>query len=245
HRRPQAPRDRGAPGCADRIVAGARITPAGRVRRIVLAPRIRRPAGPPGRQHAAGTRQRRAGVPAHAPVPRCVPGRRPGRQRWLHARVRSGRPGGRVGRSDVRHPLPQGRRGEVALPGAVRRGVRVAPRGGRGAGKSVLARALARGARVDAPMPSPTFYLVFRYTTPSGRTVAHLDLYRLDDPDDVWELGWEELSDGDEITLVEWPERAGDLLPADRWDILLRHGALPELRSVTIKSVVDAPPFPF
>src|SRR5690606_28791025 len=292
HRRPQAPRDRGAPGCADRIVAGARITPAGRVRRIVLAPRVRRPAGAPGRQHAAGTRQRRAGVPADAPVPRCVPGRRARRRRWLHARVRSGRPGGRVGRSDVRHPLPQGRRGKVALPGSVRtgrpgdlrlvrapaaryyphmerafgalteqeltelgiaigrelagiaRGVVVALRGELGAGKSVLARAIARGVGVDAPMPSPTFNLVFRYTTPSGRTVAHLDLYRLDDPGDAWELGWEERSDGEEITRGEWPERAGDLLPADRWDILLRHGALPELRSVTIEAVGDAPPIP-
>jgi tRNA threonylcarbamoyladenosine biosynthesis protein TsaE len=126
----------------------------------------------------------------------------------------------------------------------IARGVVVALRGELGAGKSVLARAIARGAGVDAPMPSPTFNLVFRYTTPSGRTVAHLDLYRLDDPDDVWELGWEELSDGEEITLVEWPERAGDLLPADRWDILLRHGALPELRSVTIEAVGDAPPIP-
>lgn len=124
------------------------------------------------------------------------------------------------------------------------RGVVIALHGELGAGKSVLARAIARGAGVDAAMPSPTFNLVFRYRTASGRTIAHLDLYRLNDPEDVWELGWEELSDGEEITLLEWPERAGELVPADRWDVTLRHGALPELRAVTIEAVGDAPPIP-
>lgn len=127
---------------------------------------------------------------------------------------------------------------------AMPRGIVVALHGELGAGKSVLARAIAHGAGLDAPMPSPTFNLVFRYTLPSGRTIAHLDLYRLNDPDDVWELGWEELSDGDEITLLEWPERAGELVPADRWDITLRHGALPELRAVTIEAVGNAPAVP-
>lgn len=123
-------------------------------------------------------------------------------------------------------------------------GLVLALRGELGAGKSVFARAIARGAGVDAPMPSPTFNLVFRYHTPAGRTVAHLDLYRLNDPEDVWELGWEELSDGGEITLIEWPERAGELLPRDRWDVRLRHGALPELRALTIETVGAAPSFP-
>ncbi|MHB1170641.1 MAG: tRNA (adenosine(37)-N6)-threonylcarbamoyltransferase complex ATPase subunit type 1 TsaE [Longimicrobiales bacterium] len=124
------------------------------------------------------------------------------------------------------------------------RGVVLALRGELGAGKSVLARAIARGAGLGAPMPSPTFNLVFRYRTPSGRSIAHLDLYRLNDPEDVWELGWEELGEGDEITLMEWPERAGELVPRDRWDVVLRHGALPELRAVTIDAVGDAPPIP-
>lgn len=128
---------------------------------------------------------------------------------------------------------------------AVRReGIVIALRGDLGAGKSVLARAVARGAGVNAPMPSPTFNLVYRYRTPTGRTVAHLDLYRLTDPADVWELGWEELSGGDEITLIEWPERAESLLPADRWDIRLRQGALPELRAVAIETHDGAPEFP-
>lgn len=91
-----------------------------------------------------------------------------------------------------------------------------------GAGKSVLARAVARGAGVEESVASPTFNLVFRYSTPSGRVVVHMDLYRLEKPEELWELGWEELGTDDEIVLVEWPERAGELLPSDRWHIDLR-----------------------
>lgn len=94
-------------------------------------------------------------------------------------------------------------------------------RGELGAGKSVLARAIARGAGVAGPMPSPTFNLVFRYHGTRGVDVWHLDLYRLEDPDDVWELGWRELGSGDDIVLIEWPERAEALLPRDRWDVYI------------------------
>lgn len=90
-----------------------------------------------------------------------------------------------------------------------------------GAGKSVLARAIARGAGVHGAVPSPTFNLMFRYEGRPGVDVVHLDLYRLTSADELWELGWEELGEEDEIVLVEWPERAADSLPADRWEIQL------------------------
>ena len=51
--------------------------------------------------------------------------------------------------------------------------------------------------------------------------VAHLDLYRLESVDEVWELGWTELGEGRQIVLIEWAERAESLLPGDRWDIYL------------------------
>jgi tRNA threonylcarbamoyl adenosine modification protein YjeE len=92
-------------------------------------------------------------------------------------------------------------------------------RGALGAGKSVLARAVARGAGAKGPMPSPTFNLVFRYPAARGIQVVHMDLYRVRDPAELWELGWEELGAEAELVLVEWPERAGDLLPRDRWDV--------------------------
>jgi len=94
-------------------------------------------------------------------------------------------------------------------------------RGGLGAGKSVLARAIARGAGVGESLPSPTFNLLFRYACEDGTELVHMDLYRLRDPEELWELGWEELGQGEEIVLVEWPERAGSHLPEDRWEITL------------------------
>ena len=117
-------------------------------------------------------------------------------------------------------------------------------RGDLGAGKTTLARAIARGAGVDEPIPSPTYNLLFRYPTPRGLVIVHLDLYRLEHPDDVWELGWGELPGGDEMVLVEWPERAEALLPEPRWEISLEEGAAPDRREVTLRAVGDPGPLP-
>jgi tRNA threonylcarbamoyl adenosine modification protein YjeE len=109
----------------------------------------------------------------------------------------------------------------------------LALRGDLGAGKSVFARALARGAGVHGALPSPTFNLLFRYDSPRGTTISHLDLYRLDDPEEVWELGWRELGHGNEIVMIEWPERAEALLPPRRWDIVIKPGSTEDTRIVT------------
>ncbi len=115
-------------------------------------------------------------------------------------------------------------------------------RGQLGAGKSVLARAIARGAGVRAVIPSPTFNLLFRYPARDRVEVVHLDLFRLRRPDELWELGWEELGLGPEIVLVEWPERAAGNLPEDRWDV---HLSAPEsgslVRTVEVQRI-GAPP---
>lgn len=90
-----------------------------------------------------------------------------------------------------------------------------------GMGKSVFARALIRILADDPALevPSPTFTLVQTYETGRG-ILWHFDLYRLRTPEEIYELGWEDaLSDA--ITLVEWPERLEDFLPADRLDIHL------------------------
>jgi hypothetical protein len=68
----------------------------------------------------------------------------------------------------------------------------LALRGQLGAGKSVLARAVARGAGVDGFLPSPTFNLLFRYQGTTS-AVVHMDLYRIHDPDELKELAWDEL----------------------------------------------------
>lgn len=120
----------------------------------------------------------------------------------------------------------------------------VALRGELGAGKSTLARAVARGAGVEGPIPSPTFNLLFRYETPRGISLAHLDLYRLTSPEEVWELGWAELPAPDEIVMVEWPERAEALLPAPRWEVVLEEVADPTRRRVAVRAVGDPAPLP-
>lgn len=114
-----------------------------------------------------------------------------------------------------------------------------------GAGKSVLARAIGAGAGVEQAMPSPSYNLAFRYPTPSGREVVHFDLHRISSPDEVWELGWEQLGAENELVVVEWPERAADRLPPDHWLIEL---SVPEdrleLRDVTVDRVGSPPALP-
>ena len=105
--------------------------------------------------------------------------------------------------------------------------------GALGAGKTTFARGFIREcARIDgqAPedVPSPTFTLVQTYEF-AAAPVYHFDLYRIDDPDEVLELGIEDaFADG--ISLIEWPERLGPYLPAERLDVELTAGATAQAR---------------
>ncbi len=91
-----------------------------------------------------------------------------------------------------------------------------------GAGKTSLSRAIIRSLADDADLdvPSPTFTLVQSYDT--KLPVAHFDLYRLNDASELDELGLDEaLETG--IALIEWPERAGDTLPANTIHVAISH----------------------
>ncbi len=89
-----------------------------------------------------------------------------------------------------------------------------------GAGKSALARAILRTLTHDPALevPSPSYTLVQGYDTPAG-PVQHFDLWRLDGPGALLELGWDEALDG--IAIVEWPDRLGPLTPPDALHIIL------------------------
>ena len=80
-----------------------------------------------------------------------------------------------------------------------------------GAGKSTFARALIVAMGHGGSVPSPTYTLVEPYQLP-GRTVYHVDLYRVTSEEELRYLGWTELEDG--FRLVEWPERAPNLSQA-------------------------------
>ena len=102
-----------------------------------------------------------------------------------------------------------------------------------GMGKTVFSRAFVQSlTSPDEDVPSPTFTLVQLYDTDKG-TIWHFDLYRLKQPDEVYELGFEEaLSDG--ISLIEWPERAERLYPRNRLEIRITAGDTPDERRVAL-----------
>lgn len=124
-----------------------------------------------------------------------------------------------------------GRLGE-RLAALVAPGDVIALGGDLGAGKTALARALIGAAGGGGDVPSPTFTLVQTYATPRG-TIWHFDLYRIEDAVEAYELAIEDaFADG--ISLIEWPDRLGALLPAERLDIVLTLGVGPTGRRATI-----------
>ena len=95
----------------------------------------------------------------------------------------------------------------------------VALSGELGSGKTTFARALIRTLTSDPDLevPSPTYTLMQVYEG-SGFPIVHADLFRINDPSELAELGWEESAQG-AVVIVEWPEQAGDQLPPDRLDV--------------------------
>lgn len=104
-----------------------------------------------------------------------------------------------------------------------------------GTGKSTLARAFIRAlTSPDEEVPSPTFTLVQAYETETA-DIWHFDLYRLDKPEDAYELGIEDaFLDG--VSLIEWPERLGGLAPRRRLDLSLETGGAETARRATLIS---------
>jgi len=109
----------------------------------------------------------------------------------------------------------------AALAELLQAGDVVALRGDLGAGKTTLARGLIRAlCGVETEVPSPTYTLVQTYEA-GAFPVFHFDLYRLNRPDEVFELGWDETLSG--LALIEWPDKAGTHLPKFRLDITLKN----------------------
>lgn len=88
-----------------------------------------------------------------------------------------------------------------------------------GAGKSVFARAFVQALCDAKEVPSPTFTLVQTYNTPNFE-IYHFDLYRLKDPEEIWELNMEEALFG-AVCLIEWPEKMGPYVPKNAVKIFI------------------------
>lgn len=129
-----------------------------------------------------------------------------------------------------------------ALSRLVGAGDVIALSGDLGAGKTSFARAFINAlprcagspSQIGAEeVPSPTFTLVQLYER-AAASVWHFDLYRLEQAEEAYELGIEEaFSDG--ISLIEWPERLGGLLPADRLEVDLAFARTPQERTATLR----------
>jgi len=98
----------------------------------------------------------------------------------------------------------------------------VALSGDLGTGKTVLAQGIVAGVGASGYVASPTFTLIREYA--GAVPVAHVDLYRIDDPRQLDDLGLEDVLSGTMLVIVEWAEKAGGWLPAEHLWITLDFG---------------------
>lgn len=87
-----------------------------------------------------------------------------------------------------------------------------------GVGKTTLAQSICSGYGVREDVTSPTYALVHEYSAPRS-AVFHIDLYRIEEPDQLTNIGWDEILAARALILVEWAERAGNRLPDDHLPI--------------------------
>ncbi len=135
---------------------------------------------------------------------------------------------------DARVTLVQLEEMGATIARALRAPALVTLSGDLGAGKTTLVQAICRGLGVSGAVTSPTFALIQEYEAAVGR-VVHCDLYRLNTLNEVASLGLDDVfADPRAIVLIEWPDRAGALLPAPTLAITLAHETgMPALRRCT------------
>lgn len=133
------------------------------------------------------------------------------------------------------HSVEETERLAARLAAELQPGDFVALSGDLGAGKTAFARGLARGLGVSRPVLSPSFTLMRMYL--DGRLpLYHFDVYRLEDPDELIDIGFDEYAEGDGVCVAEWADRAGPVLPPRRIEVRLE-GSADEPRRITIERI--------
>ena len=120
-----------------------------------------------------------------------------------------------------------------ALAGMLDAGDTVLLEGDLGAGKSVMARGVARALGIAGAMPSPSFTILIPYE--GTKKLYHFDLYRLADPDEFYAAGLDEFIGGDGIALVEWPQMA-ELSIEPALEMTIRRGSGDDDRLIEINN---------
>ncbi len=110
----------------------------------------------------------------------------------------------------------------AAIAGCLRPGWIILLRGDLGSGKTTLTRGLLRALGYTDRVKSPTYTLVEQYHL-SGLDLCHFDLYRFTQAREWLDAGFDELLDGRNVCIIEWPERIARLMAAARLEIELAH----------------------
>jgi tRNA threonylcarbamoyladenosine biosynthesis protein TsaE len=115
-----------------------------------------------------------------------------------------------------------------------------------GSGKTQFVKGVCEAFHVREHVASPTFVILHRYSGTDERgdeqVLYHLDLYRVQSIEEVYDIGYEELFSGAGITLIEWAERIAELLPGRRYDVRITLGTAEHERRLEIerREVADA-----
>ena len=105
--------------------------------------------------------------------------------------------------------------GQQAKPGQV-----ICLNGDLGVGKTVFTQGFAKGLGIEETVNSPTFTIIQVYD--EGRIpLYHFDVYRIGDPEEMYEIGYEEYVYGDGVSVIEWPQLIDDILPEKRYDVTI------------------------
>jgi tRNA threonylcarbamoyladenosine biosynthesis protein TsaE len=121
---------------------------------------------------------------------------------------------------------------------SLQRGDVVALVGELGSGKTQFVKGVCEGLQVRTPVTSPTFVVLNRYEgrdeTGTELLVYHLDLYRIRSAQELYDLGYEEILNGDGVSLIEWAECLGPLMPEKRKEVSLSYGTEETTRCIRI-----------